>query len=170
MLIDSHRFGPLEVPEDKIFCMERPVLGFERLKFFCLIEMDELEPFLWMQSTEDPKIAFLVMNPVVFVPDYRIKINSQEIAELEVSDPRSVETYVILTIAKNAKDITANLQGPILINTVNNKAKQLVLVNSEYQVQHSITEAAEQLQKTEAAEQLQKTEAPAARTEEPVPA
>ncbi len=161
MLIDSHRFGSLEVPEDKVFCMERPVLGFERLKFFCLIEMDELAPFLWMQSTEDPKIAFLVMNPVVFFPDYRIKINSQEIAELEVSNPQSVETYVILTIAKTTKDITANLQGPILINTVNNKAKQLVLVNSEYQVQHSITEAAEH---------LQKTETPPARTEELVPA
>lgn len=161
MLIDSHRFGSLEVPEDKVFCMERPILGFERLKFFCLIEMDELAPFLWMQSTEDPKIAFLVMNPVVFFPDYRIKINSQEIAELEVSDPQSVETYVILTIAKKTNDITANLQGPILINTVNNKAKQLVLVNSEYQVQHSITEAAEQ---------LRVTEAPPARTEELVPA
>lgn len=160
MVINSHRFGPLDVPEDKIITMERPILGFERLKFYCLIEMDELAPFLWMQSTEDPEVAFLVMNPVTFFPDYRIEINSQEIAELEVTDPSSVETYVILTISKKTKDISANLQGPILINTVNSKGKQLVLVNSRYKVQHSITEAADRLAKA----------APPTRTEELVPA
>jgi len=159
MVINSHRFGPLDVPEDKIVTMERPILGFERLKFYCLIEMDELAPFLWMQSTEDPEVAFLVMNPVTFFPDYRIEINSQEIAELEVTDPGSVETYVILTILKKTKDISANLQGPILINTVNSKGKQLVLVNSRYHVRHSITEAADRLAKV----------APPARTEELVP-
>ena len=119
MTINSHRFGPLEVPEDKIITMERPILGFERLKHYCLIEMTELAPFHWMQSTEDPTVAFLVMNPVIFFPDYRIEINSQEIAELGVTDSDSVETYVILTIQKNASDISANLQGPILINTAN---------------------------------------------------
>ena len=145
MIINSHRFGTLEVPEDKIITMERPILGFERLRHFCLMEMTELAPFHWMQSTEDPTVAFLVMNPVIFFPDYRIEINSQEIAELGVTDPTSIETYVILTIRKNASDISANLQGPILINTANNKGKQLVLVNSRYQVQHSINEAADRM-------------------------
>lgn len=145
MIVNSHRFGPIEVPEDKIITMERPILGFERLKRFCLIEMTELAPFHWMQSTEDPTVAFLVMNPVIFFSDYRIEINSQEIAELEVSDPASVETYVILTIQKDESDISANLQGPILINTTNNKGKQLVLVNSRYKVQHSINQAADRM-------------------------
>ncbi|MEW5796553.1 MAG: flagellar assembly protein FliW [Candidatus Zixiibacteriota bacterium] len=140
----SKRFGTLEVPDNKIITMERPILGFEKLRFFCLVEVEELAPFLLMQSTEDTDVAFLVMNPLLFFPDYRIEINSQEIAELDVDDPASVETYVILTIIKRTKDITANLQGPILINTANNKAKQLVLVNSRYQVQHSVMEATEQ--------------------------
>ena len=151
MIINSHRFGPLEVPEDKIISMERPILGFEKLKRFCLIEMTELAPFHWMQSIEDSTVAFLVMNPVIFFSDYRIEINSQEIAELEVSDPISVETYVILTIQKDKSDITANLQGPILINTINNKGKQLVLVNSRYQVKHSINEAADRMEAVPAA-------------------
>jgi flagellar assembly factor FliW len=145
MKITSHRFGTMDVPEDKIITMERPILGFERLRFFCLFEIDELMPFLLMQSTENPEVSFLVMNPLLFFPDYRIEINSQEIAELEVADPKTVETYVILTIAKKTRDITANLQGPILINAQNNHAKQLVLVNSRYQVQHSVMKAAEDM-------------------------
>jgi flagellar assembly factor FliW len=151
MKIDSHRFGPMEIPDDKVINMERPILGFEQLKRFCLIEMDELAPFLWLQSTEDANVAFLVMNPVTFFPKYRIEINSQEIAELEVTDPATVETYVILTIQKDSQDITANLQGPILINGRNNRGKQLVLVNSKYEVKHSITQAAERLQPAETA-------------------
>jgi flagellar assembly factor FliW len=146
MKITSHRFGTLEVPENKVITMERPILGFERLRFFCLIEIDELNPFLLMQSTEDPEVGFLVMNPALFFPDYRIEINSQEIAELVVEDPARVETYVILTVVKKTRDVTANLQGPILINTDNNRGKQLVLVNSRYQVQHSVMKAAEELE------------------------
>ena len=145
MTIQTHRFGALEVPDDKIITMERPILGFERLHRFCLVEMDELAPFMWLQSVEDPKVAFMVMNPVTLFPDYRININSMEIAELEVADVRSVETYVVVTFSDRPEEISANLQGPILINGENKKAKQLVLVNSQYHVKHSLLRAAEEI-------------------------
>jgi len=51
-----------------------------------------------------------------------------------------IETYVIANVPDNWKQMTINLQGPILINTVNNKAKQLVLMNSEYNVQQTVFE------------------------------
>jgi flagellar assembly factor FliW len=141
MKIQTYRFGTLEVPEDKIISMERPILGFERLREFCLVEMDELAPFMWLQAIDDPKVAFMVLNPVILFPDYRININSMEIAELQVSDLSKVETYVVVTFSDKPEEVSANLQGPILINTANNKAKQLVLVNSEYRVKHSLLEA-----------------------------
>jgi len=144
MLVKSLKLGDLDVPEEKLLTMERPILGFENLKEFCLVEIDEIMPFLWLQSTQEPGISFLVVNPVVFFPDYRIEINSKEIAELQVAKVESVETYVIVTLNKTPELITANLQGPILINTENNLAKQLILVNSEYRVKHSILKALEQ--------------------------
>lgn len=146
MIVNTFRFGPLEVPEDKLITMERPILGFEGLTQFCLIEVDDLLPFVWLQSSDDPNVAFLVVNPIVFFPRYRIEINPKEIAELTVRRVESVETYVIVTVPENPKEISANLQGPILINTENSLAKQLVLVNSEYQVQHPIFEAIEAMQ------------------------
>ena len=84
MKIDTHRFGPMEVPADKLITMERPILGFEGFRQFCLIEIDELAPFFWLQSVQDPTVAFMVVNPIVFFPDYRIVINPKEIAELKV--------------------------------------------------------------------------------------
>jgi flagellar assembly factor FliW len=142
-VVESLRFGTLDVPEDKTIFMERPILGFEHLKTFCLVELAELSPFLCMQSTEDPAVSFLVVNPLVFYPRYRIEVNPKEIAELRIARTESIETYVIVTVPEDARQISVNLQGPVLINTENNLAKQLVLVNSQYQVRHQLLEILE---------------------------
>jgi flagellar assembly factor FliW len=138
MVFNSMRLGQFEVPTDKIIKMARPILGFEKLTEFCLVEVEAVAPFLWLHSTEDPAVAFLVVNPLVFFPEYRIEINSQEIVELSVSGVKDVETYVIATVPEDFRQMSVNLQGPILVNTSNRLAKQLVLVNSDYQVKQFI--------------------------------
>ncbi len=143
MLVQTVRFGQLEVSDNKLIKMQKPILGFERLSLYCLVEKEEFRPFLWLQSVEDPAVAFIVVNPLVFFPDYRIEVHSNELAELMISRPSRVEAYAIVTIPKDASRMSANLQGPILINTENNRAKQLVLVNSDYQVRHSVFDALE---------------------------
>ncbi len=138
MIVKSLRLGQLEIPDDKIIKMEKPILGFEHLGRYCLIEVDELRPFMWMQSVEDPAVAFLVVNPRVFFPDYKIEVNSKEIAEIKVDRVEAVETYVIVTVPEDPREMSVNLQGPVIINTDNNRAKQLILVNSEYKIAHNI--------------------------------
>lgn len=148
MIVQSLRFGQLAVPDDKIITMARPILGFEQLETFCLVDIEALRPFLWFQSLEDPSVAFLVANPLLFCPEYRIEVNPQEIAELNVRDVSLVETYCIVTLPDNPHDVSANLQGPILINPESNLAKQLVLVNSPYRVQHFLLDAFERADAT----------------------
>ncbi len=138
MIVNSLRLGPLEIPQEKMIRTEKPILGFEHLTRYCLVDVEELRPFMWFQSVDDPAVAFLVVNPRVFFPNYKIEVNSNEIAELEVSRVESVETYVIVTVPEDANQISANLQGPVIINTENNRAKQLILVNSEYCIAHRI--------------------------------
>ena len=136
MRITTLRFGELEIPDEKIIQMAKPVLGFEQLKKFCIIEGEDFEPFLWFQSVEEPSVAFIIINPVFFYPDYQIEVNPKEIEELDVADVKTVETYVIVSIPPDPKKMSINLKGPILINTKTKKAKQLVLVNSTYKVIH----------------------------------
>ena len=71
-VVESIRFGTLEVPDDKTIYMERPILGFEQLKTFCLVELPELSPFLCMQSTEDPAVTFFVVKKIVLYNRYTI--------------------------------------------------------------------------------------------------
>ncbi|MDX9858173.1 MAG: flagellar assembly protein FliW [candidate division Zixibacteria bacterium] len=143
MFVQSLRFGQLDVPDDKVITMARPILGFEHLATFCLVDIEQLRPFLWFQSLEDESVAFLVANPLLFHRGYRIEVNPQEIAELEVREVSSVETYCIVTVPDNPREISANLQGPILVNPETRLAKQLVLVNSPYRVQHYLLDALE---------------------------
>jgi flagellar assembly factor FliW len=146
MIVNSSRFGQLEVPPGKVITMERSILGFEAFRRFCLVEIDELRPFLWLQSVEDPAIAFLVVNPLLIFPEYRIEVNSNEIAELKVACVESIETYVVVTIPSDPRKMSVNLQGPILINTENGLAKQLVLVNSQYSIRHPVLDSLQEQQ------------------------
>ena len=138
MIVNSLRLGQIEVPGEKVIHMAKPILGFEHLLDFCLVEVEELKPFLWLQAVDDSAISFLVANPRLFKEDYKIEINPKEVAELNIIDSDAVETYVILNFDEDANKMSANLQGPILINTENNRGKQLVLVNSDYQVKYAL--------------------------------
>lgn len=142
MIINSQRFGELEVPENKVITMVKPILGFEHLNQFCLIELEEMRPFVCLQAIDDPAITFIVVNPMIFCPDYKIEVNPKEIADLEINKLDAVETYVVATIPSNPAEISINLQGPILINTENRLGRQLVLVNSRYEVTHRLLDEA----------------------------
>lgn len=136
MKVNTSRFGELDVPDTLVIRMTKPVLGFEQLKRFIIVETADFEPFKWLQAVDDPQVAFVVVNPLLFFPEYAIEVNPREIDELRVHDVRDIDTYAIVTIPQDFTRMTANLQGPILVNTRTNLAKQLVLVNSTYRIKH----------------------------------
>ena len=141
MKIVTSRFGELEVPEELVIKMTKPVLGFEMLRKYVIVETEDFEPFKWYQSIDDPEAAFVIVNPLLFFPDYAIEVNPKEIEELKVEDTGEIVTYAIVTIPPDYTRMTANLQGPLLINTRTRIAKQLVLVNSRYGIRHRLFEA-----------------------------
>jgi flagellar assembly factor FliW len=146
MLLDTRHFGPLEISEDDIILFPRGILGFEELERYVIIDHVDCQPFRWLQSVDAPELAFVIVNPLVFFPDYRVTVHAKEVADIGVENPHDVEISVIVTIPTQIDRMSANLQGPVLVNNRTRTAKQLVLTNSEYTVQHSITE---QLQRSQ---------------------
>ena len=143
MKIETTRFGTLEVDDDVIIHMTKPVLGFEEYRTYVLVETRDFEPFKWFQSVENPDLAFVVVNPLMFFPDYMIEVNPKEIEELNVDDVADIVTYAIVTIPADYARMTANLQGPVLINTRTRLAKQLVMVNSRHGIRRRLFDVAE---------------------------
>ena len=138
MKLVTSRFGELDVPDNLVIHMTKPVLGFEQLRKYVIVETRDFEPFKWYQSVEDPDVAFVIVNPLLFFPDYVIEVNPKEIEELRIENIADVATYAIVTIPQDYTRMTANLQGPIVVNTGTNLAKQLVLVNSHYKIRHRL--------------------------------
>jgi flagellar assembly factor FliW len=146
MFLETRQFGPIEITEDDIIRFPRGILGFEELEQYVIIDHADSQPFRWLQCVDAPDLAFVVVNPVIFFPNYRVEVHAKEVADIGVADPHDVEILVIVTIPNQIEQMAANLQGPILINATNRTAKQLVLTNSEYNVQHSITEQLARIQ------------------------
>ncbi len=145
MELQTRQFGMIQVAEGEILSVPRGLLGFEGFERFVLIDSPDCRPFRWLQSVDAPDLSFVVVNPTVFFPEYRVTVHAKEVADINVAQPQDVEIFVIVTVPEHWEEMSANLQGPILINRRNNKVKQLVLTDSSYGVQHSI---ARQLERT----------------------
>lgn len=149
MEVQTRQFGAIEVNEQEILQIPKGLLGFEGFEHFVLIETPDCLPFRWLQCIDAPELAFVVVSPVVFFPDYRVAVHAKEVADIEVADPHDVEIYVVVTIPERLEEMTANLQGPILINTRNKRVKQLVLTDSSFSVAHSIVKQLERARNVE---------------------
>lgn len=141
MVIETTRFGPLEVDESKIITFAEPILGFPNNRRFALIQTSEDPVFFWLQSVEDAFLAFVVCDPRAFVPDYDVPIRKDDLESLELA---GIEDAQVLTIVNKVNgDLTANLLGPILVGARSLKAKQMVLSDKRYSTRHRLA-AAEQ--------------------------
>lgn len=134
MLIESTRFGSFEVEASRSLSFDDPLLGFPDSSTYVVVEVVDT-PYLWLQSADEPDVAFLATSPFLFFPDYDLELPEQARESLAVDDPSQVEVMALLTVHRMGDDpvnITANLLGPIVVNVETRKARQVVLDRSGY--------------------------------------
>ncbi len=130
--IEHPRWGQLEFRAEDIIYFPQGLVGFERLKRFAIFQSEDTVPFAWMISVDDPDIGFAIINPMIFCPDYNPNVSQRELRELKVTKPEEVAIYSIVTLNCDPRKATANLSGPIFINTKQRLAKQVVLLSEQY--------------------------------------
>lgn len=141
MLLHTTNFGDIEINDENIISFEEGLPGFESLNRFIIINNEgDNSPFSWLQSVENGDLAFVIMNPLVFLKDYTVTIDDFMVNSLEIEKPEDVMIYSVVVIPEEVSEISANLKAPIIINTKNKKGKQVILDNSEYHVRHYIME------------------------------
>ena len=137
--VNTTRFSEIEVKEDDVITLPAGLIGFPELKKYVLLDHDKEEsPFKWLQSLDDPAIAFVLINPLLFRPDYLVEVNEAEITELELSSEEDAVISVIITMPNNPQNMTANLKAPLVFNLKNRKGRQVILNNPEYSTRHNI--------------------------------
>jgi flagellar assembly factor FliW len=136
----TSRFGTIDIEEEQIISVPYGIIGFPDEKRFVLLEHKKGSPFFWFQSVDNPSLAFALMDPLLFKPDYEIEISPEDTAALELKDTlEGIQTLVIINISNGkGMEVTANLLGPIIINVQNRLAKQIVLYQHQYSHRHPI--------------------------------
>jgi flagellar assembly factor FliW len=149
VIIETTRFGALEVLEDEILEFPSGILGFEEYKGYVILEIRKDGLFRCLQSTDDPDVAFVIIEPAVFWPDYQVQVEAEALAEIgPIDDPGGVAIYAIVTVPRDVAKMTANLQAPLMINRKTRRGKQVVLTDGNYYTRHPILEAGRQQRKT----------------------
>jgi FliW protein. len=138
MNIETKNFGLVSYNEEDVLHFDDGIPGFEGLKSFILLSVDEYTPFKWLQSLDDTDIAFVIIDPKVVVKDYEVEIDEDIVKLLEIKDLNHILVFAIVVIQEEIEKMTANLKAPIIINAENNKGMQILLDNDQYMIKHPI--------------------------------
>ena len=138
MLIQSTRFGEINVSEETIFKFLHGLPGFPEEKEFALLPYQPDSPFNFMQSLQDPDLAFMVVEPFLFFREYTFELEDQAAAELGISEQNPPQIFTIVTIPESVEAMTANLLAPVVINNRDRTALQIVLDGRNYTTRHRL--------------------------------
>jgi flagellar assembly factor FliW len=128
MRCTSSRFGAFDITDDMVLTFPSGLLGFPDQRRYVMLDHDTDAPFKWLQSLDEPALAFVVIDPALFHADYRLDYPREAVEEIGGGEADDVTLAVILTIpSEDPGRITANLRGPLLMNPRTKLCKQLVL-------------------------------------------
>jgi len=136
MIIETSRFGPLEVDESRLIRFPKGILGFPDEQAYALIQTAEESVFYWLQAVDRPSLAFVVCDPRLFVPDYVAPVKLDDLSQIGLTDPSAAQVFIIVNKVDNL--LTGNLQGPLVVNVETREAKQLVLSDRRYSTRHPL--------------------------------
>src|SRR5215217_4073697 len=108
MIVQTSRFGSVEVDAERIISFARGILGFPKYRQYVLIQPEADSTFYWLQSTEAADLAFVVTDPLLFIPDYSVPLREETRQELAIND--LAEANILVIVNKVADTLTANLQ------------------------------------------------------------
>ncbi|NCN05476.1 MAG: flagellar assembly protein FliW [Spirochaetales bacterium] len=139
MEIQTKAYGPVEIDERQTLYFSHGLLGFEEYHSYALIDSRQ-PPFFILQSLDEREIAFVVLSPEVFRNDFSLDLATGDLDDLEWGDDEELLVLAIVTIPRDGRPMTANLQGPLVMNRKKKLGKQVIQVGGPWKTRHNILE------------------------------
>ena len=137
MKFNTARFGEIDIEENRIFIFVMPIIGFDMLHKFIILDPNKDTLFKWLQSVEDPALAFPIISVSALNLDYTIDLPDNIV---EILDIKNVESLLVMNITSipqdNPKGTTINLLAPLIFNLDNQSAAQVLLSGSGYDISY----------------------------------
>jgi flagellar assembly factor FliW len=149
MKINTKPYGEIEVDEKQKVHFPDGIIGFEDYNYYYMLDSKE-GPFYWLQAEGNVDLAFLLVDPRIFMRDYKLMVREEDLnaiglrGESEGSEGGQVDKnlldFAIVTVPEDHAQLSVNLMGPIVINRKSRKAKQMISENDSHDVKHYILE------------------------------
>ena len=128
MKILTRDFGEMEIDDSTIITFPEGIIGFESTKRYTLISPLGEEKFpMWLQSVEAKEPCFVVYDPMEIYPDYKFEISDEEQALIKVDENTPYRCIAVAIVPDDYRKTTINLKCPIVLNTRDNIAAQVML-------------------------------------------
>ncbi len=144
MRVLTKPYGEIDVDERQRLSFPFGILGFEELHDYVLLDASQ-QPFYWLQSVERPEVAFVLIDPKLFRPDYTPDLAENELAEIGIASGEEPLVFAVVTIPENQALMSANLQGPVVINRRERIARQSISLNPVWKIRHYVLEELSQV-------------------------
>lgn len=139
MVIHTSRFGAVHITAEDVFQFPEGLLGFNELHRFILLDDPSDEIFAWLQSCEEPGIAFPLLEPELFAgAGFQVQMAKNDLEALKNPPKEDIRVFSIITIPQDPTQMTANLKAPIVINVNKRLARQCVLQDNSLAIREPI--------------------------------
>ncbi len=126
------RFGEVEYNPEQVLHFPQGLVGVEDLRDFIVMPNEKQGPLFWIQSIEDPEVAFVLTDPTNFFLDYRVVPEKAEQQKLALKEGEECFVLSVVTVHPD-RQITLNLAAPVLFAPATNRAMQVILEKTHYQ-------------------------------------
>ncbi len=143
MQIATSRFGVLDALEEQLIEIDGGLLGFPDATRYIRVPMPDADGWLWLQSVDDPDLAFLAIDAFLFFPDYDLELPEADVTAIALESSSDADVLALVTVRRAAdgavESITANLLGPVVINNPTGVGRQVVLSDSQYSTREIVS-------------------------------
>ncbi len=125
MIIETTRFGELDIGKDSVIHFPDGIAPFGKDLDFSLVVPSEDGDTVWLQSLQYPQLSFWTGFALRLFEKRDFALDTQLLSSIGINNCEGLCILVILT--KLVDGVTANLLAPILVNMNENIGKQVVL-------------------------------------------
>ena len=140
MRIQTRTLGAVEATPESFLTLPEGLLGYEDHRELALVAPAEYAPFRWLLSFSDPDVAFPVLESGLVAADYRPALAPSDARALGAAAGDALEFYLLATLDPAEGRLTVNLRAPVVVHPVTRVARQVVLSDGRYAVDHALVD------------------------------
>ena len=144
--VDTRYFGEIMIEEEKVLHFEQGIPGFDEYKEYTILydSEEDGEPFIsWQQCITEKGLAFPVVSPFRVAEEYSPIVEDALLERLGEFTEEDLVILLMATVPADAKKATVNMKAPIIINTKNRQAMQVIVENEDYLVKYPLVKKGE---------------------------